>query len=272
MQKRWLALGWLLLGGSVGTAASAAREVASPEPDEFTGKPVLNLVSPATEPDDPAQPEQAIGFYSKGSLVNADTFPPAGPGLLKIMVPRNRAWATRDLVQILSAEAQESVRKYPGTERLQIGDVANRNGGSIGSHESHQNGLDADVVYYRENRVEQDPAHNAGFEENFVAQGRVTANFDLERNWDFMSRLVATGRINRIFVDTAIKRALCEYAQRLPEPAGALTVETLRRLRPWPLHHDHMHVRILCPVKGSPRCIAQDEPPPGTSCADLPAD
>ena len=58
--------------------------------------------------------------------------------------------------------------------------------------------------------------------------------------------------VDRIFVNPAIKRMLCEGPAR-GAPWAA-------RLRPWWGHHDHFHVRLKCPA-GSPACVAQEAPP-----------
>src|SRR5690606_28371648 len=136
-------------------------------------------------------------------------------------------------------------------------------GGDISGHASHENGLDVDIAYFRNDHSEQDPEITSGFIERFVRNGKLSANFDLERNWTFIKALTRTGRISRIFTDRVIKNALCRYAESLGELKTE--EEALRRLRHWPNHTDHWHVRLTCPEK-SPRCKAQDDPPPGSGC------
>ncbi|MCM2278187.1 MAG: penicillin-insensitive murein endopeptidase [Oligoflexia bacterium] len=211
-----------------------------------------------------AYSEQAEGFYSDGRLTDPDVFPLEGEGFLKIFRPRDRGWTTRGLLEVITGAAAEIFRAYPDGERLQIGDVSAHAGGPLPEHASHQNGLDVDLAYYRMNRQEQAPELTSGFAEQFVGKGgRVSRNFDLERNHALVRALVATGRINRIFVDAALKKAFCEFSRA----GGNLErdEEALRRLRPWPKHGDHLHVRILCPPN-SVKCLAQDEPPPGAGC------
>src|SRR5690606_10950697 len=86
-------------------------------------------------------------------------------------------------------------------------------------------------------------------------------------NWELVRRLVATGRVTRIFVDRAIKAALCRYAAGL-EGGLEAHAATLRRLRPYPNHANHLHVRIRCP-EASRRCTPQAEPPEGHGCDSL---
>ncbi len=63
--------------------------------------------------------------------------------------------------------------------------------------------------------------------------------------------------VARIFVNPAIKRALCREA-------GA-DRDWLRRIRPWWGHDDHFHLRLSCPP-GEPECRDQPAPPAGDGC------
>jgi penicillin-insensitive murein endopeptidase len=218
--------------------------------------------------DDPTQGrvEQAQGLYSKGKLVNADRFALEGPGMVKIFRPRDRGYATFDLMQVVLGATARLARKFPGGERVQLGDSASKSGGFLSGHDSHQNGLDIDIAYLRNNRQEQDPMDISGFEEEFVADGGITDNFDTERNWAFIKEIHASGRLNRIFVDGVIKKALCDHAREIGELGDS--TEVLRALRPWPNHKNHLHVRITCPDR-SPRCLRQDPPPPGDGCDSI---
>lgn len=247
-----------------------------PHFDEMTGNPTsgfegrsedwLRFFELGADPTQGAY-DQAQGFYSDGSLLDALRFADDGHGFLKIQRPRSRGYATFDLIEVVTRVAAGMAGYYPLSERVQIGDVASVHGGRLASHASHQNGLDADIVYFRKDRREQDPELNIPFDEAFVtAKGQLTENFDLERNWALFRALVSTGRVNRIFVDTVIKKELCDHAMR--EGSFAAETETLRRLRPWPNHDDHLHLRITCPIN-SPRCVSQDLPPEGSGCDAL---
>jgi penicillin-insensitive murein DD-endopeptidase len=227
------------------------REEMLGTPSEFQDREILKGI------------EQAVGFYSKGSLLKSDRLPLQSQGLLKIMQARDRGYATGDLVEILLEAASEIQVNYPKGERLQIGDVSDSNGGQLARHASHQNGLDADIVYFRKNNKEQDPNSVGGFQESFVNQGKVTPNFDSDRNGDFIFRLVESQRVGRIFVDQAIKTHFCQkWKKQLGDPAY---VNVLRKLRPLTNHHDHMHLRLTCPPT-SPRCVEQSPPPAGSGC------
>ncbi len=206
--------------------------------------------------------EQAIGFYANGSLINASALPDQGDGFVKLFRSRNRPWGTDDILSLFQWTAAEMQKRFPGGERLQVGDIANKKGGSTGGHDSHQNGLDMDIVYFRVNHKEI--LDTSTFAESFVSHGKVTANFDTARNWETLKLLVSSKWVNRVFMDQAIKKEFCRYAKSIGE--SLRETETLRRMRPWPNHDDHFHLRIKCPPK-SPRCKTQDEPPTGSGCS-----
>jgi penicillin-insensitive murein endopeptidase len=228
--------------------------------------------SPGTNrPDDGSfiDGSKAIGFYAEGALDDAAILPDEGSAHLKIFRLRRRGYATQTLVRELVIAAESVRSQFPQGDRLQIADIADANGGTLARHSSHQNGLDADVIFYRKNHYEEDPNTSGpgGFQETFVRNGKVTTNFDMVRNWTFVKNLVARGQVARIFVDAAIKKAFCDQSVALDPGIGAAArTEILRRLRPYPNHDDHYHVRLKCP-KGHGKCVNQSEPSKGSGCS-----
>jgi penicillin-insensitive murein endopeptidase len=222
--------------------------------------------SPDTTLEDPdpigeTLEEQAIGFYSDGSLINPSVFPEEGIGFYLLNPGRGVHYGTEWLISSISAIASSYRVWSPDGEPLQIGDVSKIQGEKLFSHISHQNGLDIDIAYLDRRRVER--TRGNGFEFSYVKWGHVTEDFDIERNWWLFKRLINTSKVVRIFVDRRIKRAICKYASQIGEEATSS--EVLRRLRPWKHHKDHMHIRFTCPP-GSRRCDDQEEPPPGSGC------
>lgn len=211
--------------------------------------------------------EQSIGSYATdGKLVRADNLKLESEGLVKIFRPRNRGFGSLDLISFLENSARELKRQHPEAEALQVGDTSQEKGGYISGHGSHQNGLDADLVYLRKNRRVMPTDTTNGFDEEFVVNGRVTANFDLEGNWKLLTIMASTGRLNRVFVDGKIKKAFCDYTQA--NGTRAASKEILRMLRPWPNHANHLHVRLSCPA-ASPNCVPQAAIPAGDGCDSI---
>jgi penicillin-insensitive murein endopeptidase len=209
--------------------------------------------------------EQAKGAYASGKLVSPNAIPLEGPGFVKLFADSSgssaRGFGTVDLISIVQHVSARMAQAYPEGERVQVGDLSAERGGSVSGHSSHQNGLDVDLGYFRRDRREG--LDESSFVEEFVKDGELTENFDLERNWALMKAWVSTGRVNRIFVDAAIKKAFCAHSKELGDYADQ--IETLRRLRPWPHHGDHHHLRISCPAN-SPSCKPQAEVSSGSGC------
>ena len=213
---------------------------------------------------------QVIGSYSKGTLTNPSVFPREGEGFTHLFHYRNRYYGSSGLIDILKKSAAELFQAYPEGERLQLGDLSAERGGFVSGHASHQNGLDVDLVYLRMNYEEQDPSIPNGFQESFVVKGKVTRNFDFQRNWRFFQIVHSSGRLNRIFVAPEIKEALCHYAGYTvtSEDEVESAIQVLRRLRPYKNHADHMHLRLTCP-ETSPDCNPQEEMPEGSGCNSI---
>jgi len=217
---------------------------------------------------------QSLGFYSRGGLQNPSALDADGVGYIKLFPSRSRQFGSHELIQVISEAARAVSERYPEGERIQVGDLSARQGGKITKHASHQNGLDADLSFYRKNRREQPIDDESGFDEVFVRNGRVTENFDIERNWEFFRSLVRSSQVQRIFVDPAIKRLYCVLFEEtravalngIDERFGA--AEVLRRLRPYPNHDDHSHIRLYCQT-GNEQCVPQEEVVAGTGCSDL---
>jgi len=225
----------------------------------------LPIKDPISKDGDPSE---AIGFYSDGSLIDGMNLPKESSAHLKIFRLRSRGWGTKSLIDTIVNSAAAFRKKFPKGDRVQIGDMSAHEGGTLSRHASHQNGLDADVAYLTKNHKEYDPnvLGEAGFTENFVVGGKITKNFDTTRNWFLLKEIVLQKGVGRIFVDPKIKKKFCDKNLTIDAKADLSTrTEVLRRLRPYPNHDDHFHMRIECPARDG-RCVAQEEPPVGSGC------
>ncbi len=206
-----------------------------------------------------------VGYYSNGSIRNSVKLPDSGPGYIKLFLHRDRAWGTQEMIDLLIHSAGAMNKKFPGMDRLQVGDVSKHDGGDVTDlHSSHQNGLDVDLTYYRVNLVEQRPSQINGFAENMVIRNRISKNFDGARNWEFIKKLHESGDVQRIFVDPVIKKEICRQARLKKELVRFDDI--LRSIRPYANHADHMHVRLRCP-RDARDCTSQEDPPAGTGCS-----
>ncbi|HXH76794.1 MAG TPA: penicillin-insensitive murein endopeptidase [Bacteriovoracaceae bacterium] len=204
-----------------------------------------------------------MGHYARGTLMFGWQLPPEGEGFMRLFQERDNGWASHSMLEVIERVALEMSQLYPLRDRLQVGDISGRNGGRIARHTSHQNGLDVDLAFYRLNGIEQRPEPHRGFLEDMVRRGKISKNFDVQRNWELIKTLHRYGKVQRIFVDRVIKRELCKYTERIGEQE--IHTDVLRSIRPYPNHHNHLHVRLHCPDYAH-KCTKQEDPIGGSGC------
>lgn len=220
----------------------------------------MPLAEAAPAPTPSSGPARSIGSAANGCLAGAQAMPLDGPGWQILRPSRNRFWGHPRLLQFLRDIA---ARTAPlGT--LLIGDLSQPRGGRMTSgHASHQTGIDVDVFF----RLGDAPLSGAEREQpDLPSMLRPDGSLDPAR-WSarqvaMLSRFAEDSRVERIFVNPHIKRALC---RTLPPDDRAW----LHEIRPWYGHDDHFHVRLSCPAD-SPDCRPAPAIPAGDGCgADL---
>ncbi|MDR3422679.1 MAG: penicillin-insensitive murein endopeptidase [Xanthobacteraceae bacterium] len=219
--------------------------------------PAKELFGRKTEPVPLAA--RAIGFYSAGCLAGAKALPINGPTWQVMRLSRNRNWGHPKLVAFLERLAEKA--KKVGWPGLLVGDMSQPRGGPmLTGHASHQVGLDADIW------LTPMPDHRLSPQEReFMSATEMVRDDRLDVDtsvWTHQhTELIRTASedpdVERIFVNAAIKKALCREA-------GADRA-WLAKVRPWWGHDYHFHVRIYCPAD-SPQCKPQPPPEPGDGC------
>ena len=209
-------------------------------------------------------PARSIGDYTKGCVAGAVQLPADGPNWEVMRPSRNRAWGHPVLIAFLQriAAMVPSTAKWPG---LLVGDIGQPRGGPmLTGHASHQIGLDADIWF-----TPMPPGRLSAAERDTISATDVVTAGGAQvdpRVWGpqyglMIETFAKAPEIERIFVNPAIKRALCREA-------GADRA-WLNRVRPWWGHNYHFHIRLACP-RGETECRNQEPPPPGDGCgADL---
>jgi len=205
-------------------------------------------------------PARAIGDYSKGCVAGAVPLPADGTAWQIMRPSRNRAWGHPLLIAFLErlAAAAPSAAGWPG---LLVGDIGQPRGGPmLTGHASHQIGLDADIW------LTPMPDHrlSAAERDEILATNVVAASGnDIDptvwrpQHRRLLEAVARSPEIARIFVNPAIKRALCREA--------GTDRAWLQRVRPWWGHNYHFHLRLSCP-RGETECHDQAPPPPGDGC------
>jgi penicillin-insensitive murein endopeptidase len=142
------------------------------------------------------------------------------------------------------------VSDWPG---LLVGDMAQPRGGPmLTGHASHQVGLDADIWL---TPMPKTPLSREEREEMSATMVVAASRTDVDpKVWTpghfaVIKAAAEDPKVERIFVNAAIKKALCREA-------GKDRV-FLHKVRPWWGHDYHFHVRMSCPAD-SPECKGQD--------------
>ncbi len=234
-------------------ALAACAPAAAAEP---AARDLFGAVSGGTRGLEPA----AVGSYARGCLAGGVALPTEGPTWQALRLSRNRNWGHPELVTFLKGFAAR-VPAATGWPGLLVGDMTQPRGGPMKTgHASHQVGLDADIwlkpmparVLTREERESVEPLNVVADDWNDVEPTRWT------KGHHALIRMAAMEpKVERVFVNPAIKKALCR------EAGGDRG--WLGRVRPAYGHNYHMHIRLACPT-GDAGCTPQAPPPPGDGC------
>ena len=211
---------------------------------------------------DPAElAPRAIGSYARGCLAGAQVLPIDGPNWQVMRLSRNRNYGHPELIEFMKRLAARATREsgWPG---LLIGDLAQPRGGPmVSGHASHQIGLDADIWLNPSpaRRLSPDEREKISAVSMLDAKDKTRVDPKIwTKGHAAVIKAAATDRaVARIFVNPAIKKALCEGA--------GTDRDWLRKVRPWYGHHYHFHVRLDCP-SSSGECKEQKAPPAGDGC------
>ena len=260
----------LLSAAIVSSTAAPAQDKGSVDP-----KPL----PPLANPNDPklgakelfgrkilpaAMPTRVVGFYAKGCIAGAEGLPINGETWQVMRLSRNRYWGHPNLVALLKRLADKA--KDAGWPGILVGDMSQPRGGPmLTGHASHQVGLDADIwlTPMPDRRLSREER-----EETSAVMMVRADRLDIDPSAWTPSHLAVIRAaaqepsVQRIFVNAAIKKALCREARG--------DRSWLHKVRPMYGHDYHFHIRIKCPP-GASGCESQPEPSASEGCkpADL---
>lgn len=178
-------------------------------------------------------------------------------GFRFIYPKRKTYFGTDDMLSALVSIGQFNKSKVNGYIN-NVGDVSYEKGGQLGDHSSHQMGIDADISYYFDDKSKQKGLDEA------VVSSKPVKSFMEEEQWEMFKSLTEKNIVAFIFVDSVIKKDLCQLAARKGEVASgdtsSVAFKTLRLLNTSaPGHDDHFHLRLKC-SQAQPRCRQQPLP------------
>ena len=273
MTPRLIVISLLLSAALVGAATGALAQ--------DKGTVDATPLPPLANPNDPkigakelfgrkmlpaAMPTRVVGFYAHGCIAGAAALPINGETWQVMRLSRNRNWAHPDMVALLERLAAKA-HKDAGWPGILVGDMSQPRGGPmLTGHASHQVGLDADVW------LTPMPDHRLSREEREDMSAVMTVRDD---RLDVDPRVFTPGHltviraaaleptVQRIFVNAAIKKALCREAKG--------DRRWLAKVRPMYGHDYHFHIRIRCPPGSGKECEGQSDPAASEGCkpADL---
>jgi penicillin-insensitive murein endopeptidase len=265
--RRPILILFLLMSAAIVSAASALAQ----DKGRVDPKPL----PPLANPNDPklgakelfgrkvlpaAMPTRVIGFYAKGCIAGAEALPINGSTWQVMRLSRNRNWAHPDMVALLERLSAKA-HKDAGWPGMLVGDMSQPRGGPMFTgHASHQAGLDADV--WLTPMPNRQLSRNEREEMSAVMMVR-SDRLDVDPNvWTpgHLTVIRAAARepnVQRIFVNAAIKKALCREARG--------DRSWLSKVRPMYGHDYHFHIRIKCPA-GSSECEGQPQPAESEGC------
>jgi penicillin-insensitive murein DD-endopeptidase len=235
----------------------------------------LASLHPLANPNDPATPARelfgrqtapasvaarTIGFYSRGCIAGATALPLDGETWQVMRQSRNRNWGHPNLVRFLERLANQAPKI--GWRGLLVGDMAQPRGGPMRTgHFSHQVGLDADIwlAPMPDRRLSRQEREEMMATVVVAADGKdVDPNVWTPAHAALIKAAAQDSQVSRIFVNPAIKKALCREAGR--------DRAWLRKVRVWFGHDYHFHVRIYCPAD-SPACTPDAPIVGGEGCS-----
>jgi len=207
------------------------------------------------------QRSAALGGYARGCLAGAVQLPESGPTWQAMRLSRNRNWGHPALISFIERLSRKAARQR-GWKGLYVGDMSQPRGGPmLSGHASHQIGLDVDIWMLPARRLDLSVQERETI--SSVSTRRANGAY-VNRNWtrQHMNIIRAAAKdpaVARIFLFPGAKVWMCKRA------GGDR--RWLRKVRPWWGHHEHFHVRLVCP-RGDRSCVDQPPPPPGDGCAE----
>ena len=186
---------------------------------------------------------ESVGAPNGGSLTRAERLQPHPAYELR---SRRVAWGTLETVTWIREAFDAVRRRHPDAPIVRVHDLSDRDGGRLAGHRSHQSGRDADIAFFQRRCGGQPCTFR-----------RITSGYVLaEPQWTLFEHWLQRDRVEFIFIDYELQAPLYREARR----RGATRAQLQRwfqyprgadvpvgRIRHYPRHADHIHVRFVCP-------------------------
>lgn len=192
---------------------------------------------------------RSIGHPARGRLENGRCIRSEGPGYVQFS-PNN---CGTDEVAVLTLFAiGEVLREVPDSAPVVIGSLSKPAGGRLKPHKSHRSGRDIDIGFYAVNNRPMKTFETLPMD-----------GIDFRKSFLLMANLIATGRVQWIFVNYKLQPHLYEAARSMgyddEQLAYLFEYPRGRKSRQGVIRHArghtrHFHVRFACPG-GDAECV-----------------
>ena len=207
----------------------------------------------------------SMGTFNHGHLRRGRRLFPQGDGYVipQLWQERGANFGTDELVSAIRRAAKRVSKEFPGGV-LGVADLSLPGGGDSQLHRSHENGHDADLIWFALDDdgkptppVDCMPRYGVGLralpphETPGVMFSEFTPRkFDVRRNWALIRALLQDPEIEvqYLFINNRLRNAVLDYARNHKEDEELLDrAESILRQPGDSLpHDDHLHVRIYC--------------------------
>ena len=208
----------------------------------------------------------SVGTINGGHLRHGRALAAKGEGYVipSLWTTRGNRYGTDEIVHAIERAARRVRREYPGGT-LGIGDLSPRGGGDSQLHRSHENGRDADLIYFAVDDqdkpvlpVDAMPRYSPVDLRSFapLADARVhfgpfsPRRFDVKRNWALVRALLQDPgiEVQFLFCHEGLKARLIDYARSIGEDSALIDEASVILRQPGDSlpHDDHLHLRIYC--------------------------
>lgn len=180
--------------------------------------------------------QESVGFYSNGCINGAKALPDFGYGYQLAFVERNKHWGHNNLIEMTQSVFKKTYQKHG--KAFWVGDLSlSRGGPTQKGHSSHQNGLDIDIFF---ETVEE--SNSPKLKSFLLADGKIDYTRWNAAHNDLVVNFAKNNKVERIFIHPAFKKHFCKNNDFFK-----LSIEELKKIRPWYGHDEHIHVRVTCP-------------------------
>ncbi len=204
---------------------------------------------------------------SNGSLRNGTELVGRSEGLNSIVDTAGAKFGSGILVSFLqNAAAFISRQFFPGLT-IYVGDMAKKPGGQYGSHQTHDNGLAADIGYVGVSKPLNESAIDSA--------GKMAATFPFEKTWKLLElaykqRIIFEKKeqpaLNLVFMSPKVKDGFCSWAKDKGLIENETDKQILRLILRQNNHHKHFHLSMKCSPHYPATCRHFESPGPGTGC------